>query len=456
MVTSYKNYLLKKQQAKKQSGFRPLFLPDDLMDFQMSLADWAISMGRSAIFADCGLGKTLIQLVWAENVLRKTNKPVLVLTPLAVSGQTISEGEKFNIEVSRPRQGKIANRIYVVNYEQLKNFDADNYGGVVCDESSILKSFNGQRQKEIKIFMRKIKYRLLCTATAAPNDYTELGTSSEALGYLGHVDMLNKFFKNDLNNSAFGRMYGNVLKWRFKGHAEVPFWKWVCSWAKAARKPSDLGFSDDKFILPELREIEHKVESKTVPDGMLFQLTAKGLQEQREERKRTIGERCEKVAELVTGHDRPALVWCGLNDEANLLEKLIKDSVQVQGSDSPEKKEERLLGFAKKNFRVLITKPKIGAWGLNYQHCSDITYFPNHSYEQYYQAIRRCWRFGQKSPVTINIISTEGELSILKNLQRKSKAADKMFSRLIEFMSNANKIEKPSKFKEKEIIPVWL
>ncbi|MFN7611295.1 MAG: helicase-related protein, partial [bacterium] len=447
---------LAKSQAGADSGFAPVWMPDALIDFQQSLAEWAIRKGRAANMADCGLGKTLMGLTWASNVARKTGKPVLYLTPVAVAPQTIREGEKFGIECRHSRDGNSSGHIVVTNYEKLHLFSAADFSGVVCDESSILKSFAGQRRGEITSFMRKVPYRLLQTATAAPNDYIELGTSSEALGYMGYMDMLNRFFKNDLNNSAQGRMRGEVIKWRLKGHAEQPFWRWVCSWARATRRPSDLGFDDARFVLPPLHEVEHLIEVNSLADGMLFALPAVGLKEQREERRRTVQERCEKVASLVNHTGQPAIVWCHLNDEGDLLEKLIPDGVQVSGSDSEEAKEERLTAFADGKARVLITKPKIGAWGLNFQHCNHVVFFPSHSFEQYYQAVRRCWRFGQKRPVRVDIVTTEGERGITRNLQRKADQADEMFSRLVAEMNNALRIERANNATKPVEIPAWL
>ena len=456
MSVSYSDFLFEKTQIAGNHGFEPVFMPEFLFDFQAELITWAVMKGRAAIFADCGLGKTPMELVWAENVVRKTNGRVLILTPLAVSAQMVREADKFGIQVMRSGEGRAHDGITITNYEQLHKFNPDDFVGCVCDESSILKSFNGTRRGEITAFMRKMKYRLLATATAAPNDYIELGTSSEALGYLGHMDMLNRFFKNDLNNSATGRMRGEVIKWRFKGHAETPFWRWVCSWARAIRRPSDLGFDDSRFILPPLDESEHLIDTNKPLEGMLFALPAVGLKEQREERRNTITERCEHAAELVADTGQPALVWCHMNDEGDLLEKLIPDAVQVSGSDSDSAKEERMLGFADGKARVLITKPKIGAWGLNFQHCNHVTFFPSHSFEQYYQGVRRCWRFGQKRPVHVDIITTEGERGVLKNLQRKAAQADKMFNSLVDEMNNAIGIDRATQFTKKQEIPTWL
>ena len=455
-VSDYGEFLRQKSQGGADSGFDPVWMPDFLFDFQRELVEWAVRKGRAAIFADCGLGKTPMGLTWASNVARKTGKPVLYLTPLAVASQTVREAEKFGIEARQSKDGAHAGHIIVTNYERLHYFSSSDFGGVVCDESSVLKSFAGERRGEITAFMRQVPYRLLQTATAAPNDYIELGTSSEALGYMGHMDMLNRFFKNDLNNSAQGRMRGEVIKWRLKGHAETPFWRWVCSWARAIRRPSDLGFNDDGFLLPPLHEVEHLVEANSLAAGMLFALPAVGLKEQREERRRTVQERCQTVADLVNHTGQPALVWCHLNEEGDVLQSLIPDAVQVAGSDSDDRKEDRLEAFADGRARVLITKPKIGAWGLNYQHCNHVTFFPSHSFEQYYQAVRRCWRFGQKRAVKVDIVTTEGERGVMRNLQRKSDQADAMFSRLVAEMNNALAIERANNMNSQVEVPSWL
>lgn len=455
-MSDYEAFLRERAQAGADSGFAPLWMPDFLFDFQASMVEWSVRKGRAAIFADCGLGKTPMGLVWASNVARKTSRPVLYLTPLAVASQTVHEADKFGIEAAYSRDGSVSRHIVVANYERLHYFNASDFAGVVCDESSILKSFAGQRRGEITAFMRKVPYRLLQTATAAPNDYIELGTSSEALGYMGHMDMLNRFFKNDLNNSAQGRMRGEVIKWRLKGHAELPFWRWVCSWARAIRRPSDLGFDDSRFVLPPLNEVEHLVKANSLADGMLFALPAVGLKEQREERRRTVEERCAMVAELVNKTGQPALVWCHLNDEGDELQRVIPDAVQVSGGDSDDRKEERLKAFAEGRARVLITKPKIGAWGLNFQHCNHVTFFPSHSFEQYYQAVRRCWRFGQKRAVNVDIVTTEGERGVMSNLQRKAEQADAMFSRLVDEMNHAMHIERSNNMTKKMEVPEWL
>lgn len=775
---NYADFIERKSQLGTMSGFDPISMPDFLFDFQKSLIEWSLRKGRAAIFADCGLGKTIIQLVWADNVVRKSNRPVLILTPLAVSHQTLAEAEKFGIEAKRSHAGP-HNGIVITNYEKLHHFDSTDFSGCVCDEcfapgteietltgkmhienihegmyvlnasgidrvsdvhrrevpyavrvttasasfiaspnhpiftqrgwvgaqhlrpgdyalesgaamrlvresicseipgtesatvlrqillsemahdtagnlgespfqgsgceernkeeclasvwrpesqegdgahycsqsfssarspeenqphieshglrsfrtwgkwssnadtaidydgcigqrldggisivsgptesrlanalqnrlrqseienrdrggwsisceykekdigyqkgrfpgwvrldgaeilepgnpdlekfrnadgklyfydlgatrhpsysvggllvhnSSILKSFDGERRQQITEFMRKLPYRLLCTATAAPNDYIELGTSSEALGELGYTDMLTKFFKNDQNTIKpmtyrhRGENFAQkeeAAKWRFKGHAEVPFWRWVCSWARAVRRPSDLGFSDDRFVLPELIERDHLIEFDKPADGMLFSLPAVGLAEQRDERRRTIVDRCEKAASLINGH-HAALAWCHLNDEGDLLTRLITGAAQVSGDDADEAKEEKFLAFIGGQIRVLVTKQRIAGWGLNLQHCNHMTTFPSHSFEGYYQAVRRCWRFGQKLPVTVDIVTSEGEKSVLKNLQRKAKAADAMFSGLVAHMNDARSLDRSVSFTKNAEVPSWL
>ena len=458
--TDYRAFLDRKTHLGNQSGFAPVFMPDFLFPFQRALITWAIEKGRAAIFADCGLGKTPMQLVWAQNVVEKTGKPVLILTPLSVGAQTIREAEKFGIEAKQSRDGTIAAPITVTNYQQLHKFDWQQFGGVVCDESSILKNFDGAIKGQVTDFMRKLPYRLLCTATAAPNDYIELGTSSEALGELGYMDMLSRFFKNGTNSLhpsiAKDKKQHEMAKWRFRGHAEQDFWRWVCSWSRAVRRPSDLGFDDGSFRLPDLRIRQHMVRADSPREGFLFSLPAVGLAEQRSDLRRTIGQRCEMVSQICNSHNLPAVAWCNLNEEGNRLAKEIKGAVQVTGSDSEEHKEETFNGFVKGDIRVLVTKPVIGGFGLNLQHCAHQTFFPSHSYEQYYQAVRRCWRFGQKNPVIVDIITTDGQENVMANLQRKSDAAHIMFDNLVGMMWNELKIQKRNDYIQKEKVPTWL
>ncbi len=463
---AYREFLTHKSQGGRSDGFKPIWMPDFLFDFQAYLVEWNLWSGRSATLADCGMGKTPIELVWAENVVRHTNRPVLFVTP--VGPQAVREAEKFGVECFRSRDGirPAGARIIITNYERLHLFNPHDFAGMVLDESSILKSFDGARRSQITEFMRVMPYRLLGTATAAPNDYIELGTSSEALGELGYLDMLNRFFKNDQNTiqpmrkHIIGKNFRDpaplVEKWRFKGHAKIPFMRWVCSWARAGRKPSDFGpFNDERFILPELIERQHLVTALTLADGMLFSLPAIGLAEQREERRRTIKERCEKLAELSdTGES--ALIWCHLNPEGDLLEKLVSGAVQISGKDSDEAKEEKFMAFISGQARALVTKEKIGAWGWNFQHCNHVLGFPSHSFEGYYQGLRRVLRFGQKRPVTSDTVTTEGEFPVLENRQRKAAQADKLFTALVEQMRNVLNIERGSGFAVSQENPSWL
>jgi hypothetical protein len=462
-VSEYIDFLAGKSQYGSDDGFPFAWQPDFLFGFQRALTEWACRLGRGALFADCGLGKTPMQLTWAQNAHLATGKPVLVLTPLAVAFQTEDEAAKFGIEAATSRDGKIGAPIVITNYEQLEKFNPSNFGAVVCDESSAIKNFDGKRKALVTEFLRTVPYRMLATATAAPNDYVELGTSSEALGYLGHMDMLGRFFIN-ANKTADtkGRWKGHGAprvwegqQWRFKGHAEDAFWRWVVSWARAVRRPSDLGFPDDGYVLPELIERRHKIEVQSVAEGRLFDVPAVGLHEEREEIRRTLHERCERAAELLTAAPS-GVAWCHLNDEGDLLTKLIDGAVQVSGSDSPEAKEEKLHAFSRGEIRVLVTKPKLGAWGLNWQHCNRMTYFPSHSYEQYYQAVRRSWRFGQQHPVTVDIVTTPGGERTFASLRRKAEAADKMFDSLTRHMRNALAVHAVSDYPNPVQVPPWL
>lgn len=457
-MSTYADFLERKAQRSDAHGFDPHVIPEHLFDFQAHLVDWAVRQGRAAIFADCGMGKTPMELAWAENVHRQTGKPVLLLTPLAVGFQIVAEAEKFGHEAALSRTGKPTAAVTVTNYEQLAKFDPADFGGVVCDESSAIKAFDGTTRAIVTEFMRDQPYRLLGTATAAPNDYLELGTSSEALGELGHTDMLGRFFVND-NRTISGRSRfaagGRSVGWRFKGHAQGPFWQWVSSWARAIRKPSDYGYPDDSFILPPLTHRTTLVEASRPAEGTLFDVPAVGLAEEREETRRTLTERCEAAAALVAEADS-AVLWCHLNDESALLADLVPGAVEVTGSDSPEAKEEKLAAFSGGQISHLVTKPKIGAWGLNWQHCHRMTYFPSHSYEQYYQAVRRSWRFGQRQEVLVDVITTKGGEATLANLRRKAEQADAMFTALIAHMNDARTIARTTTHDTPMEVPAWL
>jgi hypothetical protein len=478
-LMSYESFLQRKRQLAGDGGFEPLWMPDFLFPFQAYATQWAIRRGRAALIEDCGLGKTPQEFVWAQNVVMHTNKRVLVLTPLAVVRQAIREAEKFGIEASVSRDGSLNGKIIVTNYEQLHRFDAADFVGVVCDEASILKSFTGPTRKRVTRFMSKMAYRLLATATAAPNDYVELGTLSEALGELSYSDMLRRFFcqlddkgqkretkrqeeaerlieadPNYFRKLAY-RVAQTIGQWRLKHHAVQPFWRWVASWSRAFRMPSDLGFSDDAFVLPELVEHDHIIVPKSPPPGMLFNLPAFGMHEERKERRRTLDERCAAVSELVR-HNEQAVVWCDLNDEADLLEKTIGDSRQVAGRMSEDEKIEVYESFIGGSLRVLVIKPKIAAYGSNWQHCHRIVSFASHSWERYYQLVRRCWRFGQKAAVRHDVVCTEGEIRVLANMRRKGAKATAMFESLIREMNNASTIERETPYTRAVEVPTWL
>ena len=457
---NYNEFIESKTHFGEDFGIAPKLLHDPLFDFQKYLVEWALKKGRSAIFADCGLGKTLMQLSWGDNVVKHENKPVLCLTPLAVAQQTVHESEKFGIEAERSKDGTYSSgaKIVVANYDRLHYFDHNDFAGCICDESSILKNYDGATKDAITDFMRKMKFRLLCTATAAPNDYIELGTSSEALGWMGYIDMLKMFFKNDTGTTAQGgaTQVRTDGKFRFRGHAERDFWRWVCSWARAIQKPSDVGFENGDFKLPDLITNQHVVKARATNPDFLFDMPAVGLAEQRAERRRSLNERCEQAANIINAKDDASIAWCQLNDEGDTLAKMIPDAVQVSGKDHDDRKEEVFNAFESGEIRVLVSKPVIAGLGLNWQHCNHQTFFPSHSFEQWYQAIRRCWRFGQKRDVTIDVISSEGEADVLKNLQRKSDAAADMFNNLVELMNNELKIKKTKTNTKKASKPEWL
>jgi hypothetical protein len=450
---NYSNFIVGKSQLAGEFGFEPMHQAKMAYDFQTSLTDWAVRQGRAAIFADCGLGKTLMQLAWAQNVIQHSNKPVLIIAPLSVSLQTLEEAEKFGYDAMRSLDGKIDSfkGTVTTNYERVHHFDPDDFAGVVCDESSIMKNFDGARKTEITEFMKKVKYRLLCSATPSPNDYIELGTSSEALGQLGYMDMLAQFFKND-EDSLHPAFIGS--KWRFKYHAERDFWRWMCSWSRAVRKPSDLGFDDRDWILPKLIEREHVVESGVL-EGALFAMPTATLEEERQERRSTIKVRCEKAAELAS-KSKVSVAWCHLNAEADLLTELIPGSEQISGSDDDERKEELFQAFRHGQLKKLVTKPKIAAFGLNWQHCNHMTFFADHSFEQYYQAVRRLWRFGQKRDVTVDIVTSQSLAGVSKNLRRKADACEEMFAAMVAQMNDAMNLKRFKDHTQKQDVPSWL
>jgi len=428
-MDSYTRFLENKSQLLGNFGFDPVYMPDRLFDFQKHVTEWGLKKGRAAYYLDTGLGKTLVQLVTAENIVRHTNGNVLILTPLAVAFQFIKEAKTIDMDIYHSKDGKIKSKITVTNYERLHHFNSKDFQGVILDESSILKNFDGAYKTQITEFMRKIKYRYLSTATPSPNDFIELGTSSEALGYLGHMDMLSRYFSNKENTS---KPQDIGTKWDLKPHAKDAFFKWVNSWSISIKKPSDLGFSDDKYNLPELVKNYHTVrneKSLTIEGQMqMFNMTAKTMTEVREEQKATIPQRCEKAAELSEG--KTSVYWTNFNKESEMLNVLDKEAIEIKGSMNIDKKEEILLAFADGEIKRIITKPKMTSFGLNWQHCNHTVLFPTWSYEQYYQAIRRFWRFGQKRPVTVDLVYSDGQKRVLETLELKMKKSVELQQRL--------------------------
>lgn len=426
---SYKEFLKNKSQLSGDFGFDPIFMPDIAFDFQRHIIEWSIKKGRAAIFADTGLGKTLMQLSCAENVVRKTNGRVLILTPLAVAFQFIKEGEKIGVEVEHSRDGKFTKKIVVTNYERLHHFNESDFECVILDESSILKNFDGKFKTQVTEFMKKIKYRFLSTATPSPNDFIELGTSSEALGYLGYMDMISKYFTNKEN--TFKPMDIGT-KWNIKPHATDHFFRWVNSWSMSIKKPSDIGYSDERYDLPELIKNCHIVSTNKnlIIDGQtqLIKTEAKGMKEIRAEEKATITERCEKAVELT--ENKVSVYWTNRNDESSLINNIDSEAVEIKGSMNVDKKEDILLGFAEGNIKRIITKAKMTGFGLNWQHCNHTTFFPTWSYEEYYQAIRRFHRFGQTKNVTVDLILSDGQKRVLDTLEYKTERAIELQQKL--------------------------
>lgn len=429
----YKDFINSKKHLSGNFGFEPLFVPDMAFDFQQHIIEKAVIKGRMGIFADTGLGKTLISLSVAQNVVLKTNGRVLILTPLAVAFQFIDEANKIGIDdIEYSKDGKFTSKIVICNYERLHLFDSNDFEGVVLDESSILKNFKGAIKNQITSFVKKIKYRFLTTATPSPNDFIELGTSSEALGYTGYMDMLGKFFKSNQNSvDSNNRNIGE--KFYLKPHAEHSFFEWVNTWSMMIKKPSDIGFADDRYLLPNLIKNTHSVENKSLigHDGQaaMFKKEAKTMTEVRHEQKQTQEERCEKAVEIAG--DQTSVYWCNTNAESTYLKNMDKNAVEIIGSQTIEKKEEILKAFASGEIKRIITKAKMTGMGLNWQHCNHSVFFPTWSYEQYYQAIRRFWRFGQKRDVTVDLVISDGQTRVIQALEEKTEKAKKLYENLV-------------------------
>lgn len=429
----YQEFLQRKRHSTGDYGFDPQWIPASAFGFQQAIITKGVRKGRIGVFADTGLGKTLIQLAIAQNIVLKTNKRVLILTPLAVAFQFIDEAQRIGVDdIAHSKDGTISAKITVCNYERLHLLNPDDFECVMLDESSILKNFNGKTRDDVVAFIKRVPFRFLSTATPSPNDFIELGNSSEALGYMGYMDMLGKFFKSNQNSvDSNNRNIGE--KFYLKPHAERDFFAWVNQWSVMVKKPSDLGFDDSGYDLPPLtvRRTIVRNDAQWCINGQpsLFALPAKTMTEVREEQKLTVKQRCEKAAELASG--KTSVYWCNLNDESALLAELDKDAVEIVGGMSIDRKEEILVAFARGEISRLITKAKMTSMGLNWQHCNHTVFFPTWSYEQYYQAIRRFWRFGQKREVTCDMVISEGQERVMEALEQKTEKAIQLYSNLV-------------------------
>ena len=429
----YQEFISSKKHSIGNSGFDAKWFPDMAFDFQKHVIEKSIKKGRIANFLDTGLGKTIIQLSEAYNVVLHTNKKVLILTPLAVAFQFLKEAEKIGIDdIEYSKDGKHTKKIVICNYERLHYFDSSDFNCVILDESSILKNFDGKIKNQINSFIKKVPYRFLSTATPSPNDFIELGTSSEALGYMGYMDMLGKFFKTNQNSiDSNNRNIGE--KFYLKAHAEKDFFAWVNQWSIMVKMPSDLGFSDDRYKLPELIVNNHVVRNESLMEQegqlLLFANKAKTMTEVRKEQRDTIDSRCEKAINLADG--KTSVYWVNFNDEGDIIDSSDDLAVQIKGSMSIDKKEEILIAFANGEIKRLITKAKMTGMGLNWQHCNHSVFFPTWSYEQYYQAIRRFWRFGQENKVTIDLVVSDGQSRVTESLKQKTQKAKDLYENLV-------------------------
>lgn len=420
----YQDFLKTKLSISQASGFKPNKINDKLFDFQKLIVTRALEQGKFAIFADCGMGKSIMQLEWAYQVHQHTQSPVLILAPLAVSKQTKSEGAKFGYQVNIVEdQDQIVNGINITNYEKLHKFNAEAFSGIVLDESSILKNFAGRVRNQIIDSFQMTPYKLACTATPSPNDYMEIGNHAQFLNICSLTEMLSMFFINDATNTG---------DWRLKRHAESKFWQFMGSWAVMIQKPSDMGYEDKGFNLPALKINQVMVNSEA-GQGRLIADTAKTLNERREARRDSLQDRVQKTLEIINQNpDDQFLIWCDFNNESEALKNAIPGSVEVKGSDTEQHKERSMLGFAAGEVKYLITKASIAGFGMNWQNCNQMIFCGlSDSYEQFYQAIRRCWRYGQKKEVNAYIVISEREAEVLKNIERKQQDHLRMFSNMV-------------------------
>lgn len=458
MSNRFNDFIHKKSHSAIDFGIKPLWIPDSMFEYQKYVTELSLIRGRFADFLDTGLGKTYIALVIAQNYVMHTNKPSLIITPLAVANQFLKDAKKFgigDIEYSKTGKWKSTTKIVICNYQRIEKFNANDFECVILDESSILKNDEGATRILVTEFMKKVKYRYLFTATPSPNDFVELGTSSEALGYLGHSDMLSRFFKNN-ENTISPQSIGT--KWRLKGHAQESFFDWVKTWSISMRKPSDIGFSDDGYVLPNLYINKHSVKnnSNLVVNGqiMMFTMIAKSAMEVKSEQKQTIFERCEKAVELAAKHDT-SVYWCNVDHESRTLHQMDKDSVEIYGKFDIDKKEGILADFENGSIKKLITKPTITGFGLNWQHCGHTVYFPDFSHEKFYQSIRRFYRFGRVDDVVCDLVYSDGMTRVIEALEAKEQKSNKLFDVLNTKTKTDYKINK-KQFDQKVVLPSFL
>ena len=417
---AYEEFVAGKLRFESGNGIDAPLRDYGLFPHQQDLTRWALRRGRAAIFAETGLGKSRMQVAWADMVCRETGGSVLILAPLAVAEQTVEEGAQIGVCVTHARDGAdIQPGINITNYARIHRFDCGRFSGCVMDESSIIKHHDSKTLQQLKDAFARTQYKLCATATPAPNDWTELGTHAEFLGYRTQSEMLAEFFVHD---------GGDTGAWRLKGHARALFWRWVATWGAMIRSPADLGYDASAYELPDLTVTQHTVQAESEPlDGMLFALEASTLSERRSARRASLESRVEMCAAFVNADVQPWIVWCDLNDEGEALRAAIPGSVEIRGSDEDTDKEQRLKDFAEGRIRALITKPKIAGFGLNWQHCARMAFVGvTDSFEAYYQAVRRCWRFGQTRPVHVHIFASEQEGAVVANLARKEADARAM------------------------------
>ena len=458
----YDAFLDAKRAIVPPAGFEPGAINGKLYPFQRDIVAWACRKGKACIFADCGMGKTAMQLEWADQVCRHVGGGmVLIVAPLAVSAQTVREGRKFGIEVNQCREAcEMVSGINITNYEKLHKFDGVDVDGVVLDESSILKSYSGKVRNQIIDMFKATPFKLACTATPAPNDYMELGNHAEFVSAMSRTEMLATFFMHD---------GGNTSKWRLKGHAEVKFFEWVASWACCITNPSDLGYDGSAFVLPDLNIVEIVTKSDNIEDDsgqmLLFAETVQTLNERRAARRNSMEDRVRAAADIANSTNEQVLVWCDLNAESEALTDAINGAVEVRGSQTPEYKEQAMNGFTDGTNRVLVSKPSIAGWGMNWQQCNTMIFVGlSDSFEAYYQAVRRCWRFGQKRPVTVYIIISEAEGCVKQNIERKQADAQRMTRELVKFTKDilSAEIRHTSRMTENYItvermeMPAWI